>query len=333
VAFLWFLEGNSSIAFVLCKADASIGRTYACLEILAENVSPDAENLKHTPIDLCIAPLDEAFLSRYESMFGTYDPGDRLQAFLPFSALPLDLFVTCLGIWQKIIPFANFNVPTSFFRLPFYYNQEPRPWIRHPSYGARQALLLDPISNNMIRLKEAANARPLLLAMPTPCETFFFTGENTDSLWAQCQKFLAAGRQEGFAFSSLAQHSLTLPDARAPMRLAIVAEHIADLEDKINAAMAKISQGETRIETSNGIFFRAKAHIPPGKVAALFVGQGFPGLMGNYSEHLKELCMRFPPMRAVFDKADRRDSHPEDRIPLHMMFFRQQADLKRNANV
>ena len=321
LAFLWFLGGNTSIAFVLCKADDSVGRAYACLEILAEDVTPDAEDSNLASIDLCIAPLDNAFLLHYEKMFGVYDPGARLRAFVPFSALSLDLFVTCLGIWQKIIPFANYNVPTSFFGLPFYYNQEPRPWIHHPSYGARQAILLDPTSNNMIRLEEAANARPFLLAMPTSCETFFFTGEDTDGLWAQCQKFLVAGRQEGFTFSSLAKHSLALADARAPMRLAIVAEHTADLEDKIKTAMAKISQGEARIETSNGIFFCANAQIPPGKVASLFPGQGFPGLMGNYSEHLKELCLRFPPLREVFDKADRRDSHPEDRIPLHMMFF------------
>jgi len=134
-------------------------------------------------------------------------------------------------------------------------------------------------------------------------------------------KILAAGRQEGFIFSSLAKHSLALTDEHAPMRLAVVAEDIADLEDKIRTTMARISQGEASIETSNGIFFCANAQRPSGKVAALFPGQGFPGLMGNYSEHLKELCMRFSPIREVFDKADRRDSHPEDRIPLHMMFF------------
>ena len=313
-------QENFALAVVLAKAADFSAKAYINLSVLNRN-----EKLLHLakehPIDLIAAPLHEAYFPLYENYFGLYDPGERLQAFLPLSRFPgAELFMLCLALWKKIIPFSKEPISESFCRLPFYLNQEPRPWIRHPSYGRRQALLLDPEVESFLLLEEAENGRPFTLAMPVPSEVFFFTAHDVETLVAQCQRLRAGGHQ-GINFSALAKKSWKMVDQRARMRLVVVAENLADLEEKLTTAFEKINQGQHRLDTSNGIFFCSNALEAPGKTVALFPGQGFPGLMGNYGEHLKELAMRFPPIREVFDQADRRDSHPEDRVPLQMLFF------------
>jgi hypothetical protein len=47
---------------------------------------------------------------------------------------------------------------------------------------------------------------------------------------------------------------------------------------------------------------------------------GFPGLIGNYPDHLMELCLHYPELREEFDCFEDRDRHPEDSVPTSSIF-------------
>ncbi len=80
-----------------------------------------------------------------------------------------------------------------------------------------------------------------------------------------------------------------------------------------------ISPGES-FEKAENIYFSKDAAKPPGKIAFIMPGMGFPGLIGNYPDHLLELCIHYPQVREEFDFFEDRDRHPDDIVPTSSIF-------------
>lgn len=117
-----------------------------------------------------------------------------------------------------------------------------------------------------------------------------------------------------------------------PFKLAIIATDFVQLESRLNAIVSLIEQDQGLADENllekdlrdkdlpEGIYLSTNAKEPIGKVAGIFPGLGFPGLVGNYPEHLLNLCLHYPEVRAEFDLVDARDDHPEDSVPSSLIF-------------
>ena len=81
------------------------------------------------------------------------------------------------------------------------------------------------------------------------------------------------------------------------------------------------------------ICFSENAATPKGKVAMLFPGMAFPGLVGNFPAHMLQMALHFPELREVLDGFEGKDGNPEDPMPLSCIlspprsFDRQQREL------
>ena len=238
--------------------------------------------------------------------FGKRIDGEPTMPFIDISNkdVALGVFMTTLALWQRILPPCKITWQSSD---PFYSDDDLYPWINH---GPLEALIWD--GQNDLVLREPKISRPWVSFVPWPCELYLFNAMTVDELINKIEHIDAVNP---FLLVQQIRHDY-------PVRLAIVAKNHHELLEKIRVALDRIhKQPAEDIETSDGIFFCANANKSPGKVVALFPGQGFPGLMGNYSQHLKDLCLRFLEIRQVFDQADLRENNKEDRIPLHHMFF------------
>jgi acyl transferase domain-containing protein len=88
-------------------------------------------------------------------------------------------------------------------------------------------------------------------------------------------------------------------------RLAIVAESLKELEQKLAQAIQRLADPQcARIKNASGIYFFERPLSPQGKVAFLFPGQG-----SQYVNMLSDLCLHFPEVRAWFDLMDCAMSH------------------------
>ncbi len=108
-------------------------------------------------------------------------------------------------------------------------------------------------------------------------------------------------------------------DLGDPVKLAIVCDDLPHLRRLLDSWQ----QGRQSSGAPNGpeeVYFSDRAYAPPGKIAFLFPGMGFPGLVGGYPDRLMELCLHYPEVRAEFDHFEDRDRHPEDNVPTSAIF-------------
>ena len=122
-------------------------------------------------------------------------------------------------------------------------------------------------------------------------------------------------------------HTLTAEAVGQPVRLAVVAESVADLCLKLEQALGRLEKPTTRqIKDVRGIYFFDHSFYAPedvdaaprGKVAFLFPGEG-----AQYPHMLADLCIHFPEVRACFDRIDRLfANHPRGFRPSDFIFPR-----------
>ena len=220
---------------------------------------------------------------------------------------------------------------------PFYINTQTRPWVQSSLHGPRRGAInafgFGGINVHVVMEETPAaspstqvqgftpNPRPIEPSLARESELAAFTAPSIDVLESQITRLLRFIEADQSA-PTLADICYTLveeSDIRLPVKLGIVARNIDELKNRLAEAIEGIRRGED-FEKSENIYFSTKADKPPGKVAFVLPGMGFPGLIGNYPDHLLDLCMHYPEVRSEFDFFEERDRHPDDTVPTSSIF-------------
>ena len=179
----------------------------------------------------------------------------------------------------------------------FYINTENRPWIA-PRKARRRAAVnafgFGGINSHAV-LEEAPEPADGLRPAYLAAELVVLSASDPDRIVATID-----GLRSSLA-SHLAQEPLAAVAAAlaakgttGPVRLAIVAEGISDLSDKLGRARERIVDGSARFQLRSGIY--CSDEILGGKVAFVFPGEGsqYEGMLGDTLE-------AFPEARQWFD--------------------------------
>jgi acyl transferase domain-containing protein/NADP-dependent 3-hydroxy acid dehydrogenase YdfG len=223
------------------------------------------------------------------------------------------LIKAALALHHKVLPptlgVTTPNPKADFASSPFYVNSETRPWIHdsedHPRRAAVSAFGFGG-TNFHIVLEEYAGAflpEREQAVDPWPAELFLFGAELRDELLAAVTAVataLEAGAEPPLADLAAALAAQAPPAGDGGPRLAIVADSLADLRQKLDGAREVLAGGSERIHGPNGIHFAERGLAHEGTVAVLFPGQGSQSVdMGS------ELAVAFPELREPFEHADR----------------------------
>jgi acyl transferase domain-containing protein/phosphopantetheinyl transferase len=243
---------------------------------------------------------------------------------------------------------------------PFYVNTTTRPWVQNDIRGPRRAavnsfgfgginghvILEEVVPVKAKKKTKVAVPRPLEPGVTRPSELAVFSGTDLTGLLHEVQlveRFLQEDQQEPTA-AELSRSLASRVQFDRPCKLALVYTSIENLKDKlatVRDALQKKLRGEATVTQQNvpllgnsslsgitsamlvndeDVYFSDTAAKHEGRIAFIFPGMGFPGLIGNYPDHLLELCLHYPALRSEFDFFEERDRHPEDDIPTSAVF-------------
>jgi acyl transferase domain-containing protein/phosphopantetheinyl transferase len=216
--------------------------------------------------------------------------------------------------------------------------------------GVNAHVVLEEVCDDVAEGSRRLRPRPLDTGPKRPSELVLLSAPSAEALaqrLRRLERFLQPPHEP--ALEDLAFTLLDENDFSHPHKLALVAKDVPHLRQLVAAALAQIEGGaasgqgsEDRLAANGssprlpngssprvpgaatpedeGRYYSADAAEPIGKVAGIFPGIGFPGLIGNYPDHLMELSRHFPEVRQVFDQMEWRDRHPEDPIPTSLIF-------------
>jgi acyl transferase domain-containing protein/phosphopantetheinyl transferase len=352
---------TESLAAVVLKrrtdAETAGDSTYASIKGVA--TTQDGE-LEQAYADAAITPEDISLLECQGVSFtadnadglgvitGLFGHRDKHRALRPMGALTpqisqtgaaagLASFIkTTLCLSNKLIPPTEGaeTSPEMLDQLPFYLNVEPRPWIHHPTLPPRTAALITRCptgGGSHVIMEEIPNTGQTIGVVPRPIraellwdsELVVLSGKDTKELARQAGRLLAFLQRDGLTvnMADIAYAQSLQFDHQASCRLAIVCGNIEELRQHLQLCHSRLQTGGPNFEDVEAIYFSTNGDRPFGKIACVFPGQGFPGLLGPYADHLLDLCLRFPEVREAFDLADKRDGHPEDVAPTNQVFF------------
>jgi acyl transferase domain-containing protein/phosphopantetheinyl transferase len=265
------------------------------------------------------------------------------------------LIKTALALSNKILPPSlHCEEPRPELKdAPFYLITQTRPWVHNPSHGPRRAgvnafgfgginahLVLEEVapvgsrigigarsvSEDSISLAYAAGSedvrpRPIEPGLRRASELVVFSADSEPALREQVlrfERFLDRDQSCPDLADVACSLSRTL-DVKHPVKLAMTCEDIPHLRTLLRRWLDHPEVTAVSEEVAE-IYYSADAAAHRGKVAFIFPGMGFPGLIGNYPDHLLELCMHYPEGRAEFDYFEDRDRHPEDNVPTSAIF-------------
>jgi acyl transferase domain-containing protein/phosphopantetheinyl transferase len=277
-------------------------------------------------------PATARAMGSVKSMIGHCMPAAGIAAFIK----------TALALANKILP-PSLHCEEPRRELsdsPFYLITQTRPWIHNPAHGPRRAGVnafgFGGINAHVV-LEEwihkpgapatgyspvagapglSANVRPIETGLHRASELFVISAESEDALRQQLRRLDHFLDHDGTE-PSLTDLAWTLSRAvrsEHPFKLAIVADDLPHLRRLLHECL------DGPNEETDTIYYSADARTPRGKIAFLFPGMGFPGLIGNYPDHVLELCLHYPEVRAEFDFFEDRDRHPEDKVPTSAIF-------------
>jgi len=227
---------------------------------------------------------------------------------------------------------------------PFYVNTAPRAWVHAPGGSPRRAginafgfgginshVILEEVVTGKaagvsvpgsaiepsVAESEPALARPPCSNLERPSELLVFCGPTPRALAERVRRVVhfVTEDQQPFTLEDLAYTLANGVDLEASCKLAVVVDGLEDLTAKLEPLAAQLDRGQVASSETDGVFFGEVVSRPPGSLAAFFPGLAFPGLIGNYPDHLMTLCAHHPRLRDVFDLVDARDSHPDDPLP------------------
>lgn len=233
---------------------------------------------------------------------------------------------------------------------PFYINTQTRPWVHNPALGPRRAGVnafgFGGVNAHVVLEEAGALAgrsravprggsdglappadtpatlrpRPVEVGLRRPTELAVLTAASVTELEARVERLERFLERDGAATLSGVCRSLAGElDPGHPARLALVCDDLPHLR-RLLRIWKEGDRSPGSPADPEEVYFSAAAAAPPGKIAFLFPGMGFPGLVGGYPDRLLELCLHDPDVRAEFDHFEDRDRHPEDDVPTSAIF-------------
>ncbi|HUQ68975.1 MAG TPA: beta-ketoacyl synthase N-terminal-like domain-containing protein, partial [Planctomycetaceae bacterium] len=290
---------------------------------------------------------DLAEATTVNAFFGTLDHPPSARAMgtvksivghlMPASGMAA-LIRTTLALSNKILPPSlHCEQPRDeIVNAAFYINTHTRPWVQNDVRGPRRAginsfgfggvnvhaILEEVVAPTKRRSKvKPVKTRPIEHGINRPSELAMFSAKSVDDLATRLQdvaKFLDQDQQPHTAADIACSLAATV-DFSDPVKLGLIYETLAELRSKINVIVLGLGQSEIKF-ADESLYFSTAADKHEGKIAFIFPGMGFPGLIGNYPDHLLELCLHYPELRAEFDFFEERDRHPDDHIPTSSVF-------------
>ncbi|HRC72500.1 MAG TPA: SDR family oxidoreductase [Candidatus Competibacter sp.] len=214
------------------------------------------------------------------------------------------LVKAALALYHRVLPpHVGVDRPLPLLRdpaSPLVLHPEPRPWIGHPDYPRRAAVSSFGFGgiNFHATLEEYEPVRTVPISAAWPVELLVWRAVDRDGLREQLQRLreaLAAGAQP-----SLADLAYTLARHVGPEgeTLAIVAESLPHLVERLDAALAELPNGHI---AAKGVYCSTAPLLREAgaKLALLFPGQGsqYPGM-------LRELGVFLPELQTALERAD-----------------------------
>lgn len=247
------------------------------------------------------------------------------------------LIRTALALSNKILPPSlHCEQPRAALgESQFYINTQVRPWIHDPRRPPRRAAInsfgFGGVNAHVV-LEEvpaapsgsrALRCRPFENHRHRETELLAFAASTLDDLRQQldCVTSFLANDETKPSLADVAASLVAQLDLRQPVKLALICHDLAELRKLIGDVQTKLDSGVTTFADDGTIHFSTQASQHSGQVACLFPGQGFPGLIGNYPDHLAELCLHYECVREQFDFLELRDMHPEDSVPTSVVFW------------
>jgi acyl transferase domain-containing protein len=226
---------------------------------------------------------------------------------------------------------------------PFYLLTQTRPWFHNPARGPRRGAInafgfgginahvvleevAEPVTGRRSQVSvpghtSTLNGRPFSAVRRRPTELLAFAAPSNQDLIEQLVGLESFLDKDGTA-ATLADVAATLAravDVGKAVKLALVCADLPRLRELLRDCREQLTAtGVAR--PAEGVWFSNRAATHEGKVACVIPGMGVPGLTGNYPEHLLELCLHYPELRAEFDLFEDRDGHPEDPVPTSLVF-------------
>jgi len=218
---------------------------------------------------------------------------------------------------------------------PFYINSHTRPWIQSEAVGPRRAavnsfgfggtnvhaVLEEVLSPKKVGRTRKLQPRPIETVLHRPTEVALFSATDPVALREKLHQMLkyldtdVTGPTVAEVTAALARSV----DLKLPCKLSLIVADLADLRAKTAVCLTKLAEEEPKF-INEEIFYSPQASRHTGKIAFIFPGMGFPGLIGNYPDHLIEMCLHDPDVRREFDFFEERDRHPDDHVPTSSVF-------------
>ena len=224
------------------------------------------------------------------------------------------LIKTALALYHKVLPPTLVQKPNPAIFMaesPLYVNSETRPWLTARPGQARRAGVsaFGFGGTNFHAVLEEYTDAYLVEEAPIqtwPAELVVLAGEDRAALAAEIEHlraWLTAGDPPSLrdvaytlAWRRRPAHGAT---GKAGVRLAIVATSLADLDEKLSKALARLNAGETEIRDAQGIYGSAAPGVGENSIAFVFPGQGSQAV-----NMVRDLALCFPQVRAQFERAN-----------------------------
>lgn len=227
------------------------------------------------------------------------------------------LIKAVLCLFNKIIPpTLNYKEPRKELDdVPFYINSQPYPWIRHESLPPRRAAVSDfgldgtyahGILEEVLHQSNKTMSRFIIPGLAWETELIVLSANTVRKLADKVrdlQEFLNRAPSDVQLMDVAFTQCLNF-DASDSCRLAIVCRNLEQLRSYLDTCAVRLNAEQVQFNDIDDIYYTANSSNKPGKIVFIFPGMGFPGLLGTYVDHLQELCLHFPEVRAIFDKID-----------------------------
>jgi len=221
------------------------------------------------------------------------------------------LIKAALALYHKVLPpTLNCDVPNPKFELektPFYINTETRPWIHGAPDAPRRAGVsafgFGGVNAHVILEEHPSSAESGVSSWRLHWETevCLVQGASRQDLIEQARRVERYLDSDPMAHLKDLAYTMNTDLRDGSLRLAIVASSPEDLRQKLTQARERLADPACRqIKDVRGLYFFEESLLSSGKLAFLFPGEG-----GQYPNMLKDLCLHFPEVRAVFDSCDR----------------------------
>lgn len=249
------------------------------------------------------------------------------------------LIKTALSLSNKVLPPSlHCEQPRpELADAPFFMNTECRPWVHNGSTGPRRAgvntfgfggvnvhaILEEVVPARQRRSRKRPVPRPIVNAVRRPTELLPFCADSLSDLSQQVRSLAQSLQADGAAtdLEAISAKLVQRVDGAGRFRLALLCQSVAELKEFLDVCLAEFEKPVPDFAKYTDIEYSSESSSTPGKVAFVFPGMGFPGLIGEYPNHVKELCLHFPEVRAEFDEFEERDRHPEDTVPTSSIFW------------